>query len=153
VIINKKRALQFNTTCISSRNFNLFLFQSNLNRADVNTQHFLQNLPRNLTKELVETPSQAVPSTEEKKASSGTGMTIAWQYEKYLNQSPSSTSQSSVVQVHRTGSLQASTVKTFCHSYDMSRQISPDSLNSKLIRYRDITHLLTVIHSSLVHWM
>jgi len=90
---------------------------------------FLENLPRNLTLERQEEEEQLQQKEQEgeKDQTSATqhkGMTIAWQYEKYLTSPSTSASSTSAI---KHGSLKAKTVRSFCHSYDLNRPIKPSS--------------------------
>jgi hypothetical protein len=94
-------------------------------------------------------------------------LTIAWQYEKYLaapllGVNGGSTLNSSGMnwqfifyflflsmnnsKICNTGSLKVSSVKSFCHSYDLSRAAKPEYIKSKFIQTLNITKQISSIN-------
>jgi len=112
--------------------------------ADKSTGDIVRKLPRNLMYEeaLLQSTLENSKNDHVKDSDSGEqsfapkeSMKIAWQYEKYLN--AKSTPQVQLMpiseSINRSGSLKASKVQSFCHSYDLSRSERAEFMKEKTI--------------------
>lgn len=107
---------------------------------------FLSTLPKNLTleeekEEEKKRIEQVISSATENK------MSIAWQYEKYLEeQTKQQTSNSplapGITNVYISGRLKSSQIKHFCHSYDLGRASRLELLKGKSIQALNIQALM-----------
>ncbi|PRP88791.1 hypothetical protein PROFUN_00259 [Planoprotostelium fungivorum] len=95
-------------------------------------RQFVSRLPKNLTAEYEKEKEE-----EEKRKAGGEinktetpSLTIAWQYEKYLNKDAG-------VVAHKSGSLKGASVKSFCHSFDLGKSMRDEYMSSKKMKTVD----------------